>query len=238
MRKQHTKTNWISLLLMGLGATLLLLAAGPELAQYPWRTAVSPHRAVEELPDPPPLVLSGEDSEVEILMPQPSPSGEETPPVEDYAHLPGEEKDAGPPSAYVLLGVIKIPRLELSQYLLEGTDRQLRYGVGHLPGTAAVGAKGNCAVAAHRNLSFRYLNLLRPGDRVSLTAGEDTYSYAVYESFEVEPDALWVLDNVPGEDYVLTMITCTPYLVSSHRLIVRARLEAVNGLSPAEFYSS
>lgn len=234
MSKPHKKKNWLSRLLIGLGLLLLLLTAGVELARYPWRAAVSPALSAQELPDPPPLVLSEEDREVEILMPQPS--GEASPPEEDYAQLPGEEKDALPPSAYVLLGVIKIPRLELSQYLLEGTDRQLRYGVGHLPGTAAIGTKGNCAVAAHRNLSFRYLNLLRPGDPVVLAAGENTYSYEIYESFEVEPDALWVLDAVKDEDYVLTMITCTPYLTSTHRLIVRARLETVNGISPAEFY--
>ncbi len=232
MNKKAGLKGKISLSLIVAGLLLLALAAGLELSRYPWRAAVRAPRPAEALPDPPPIVLEKEDAGRSVL-----PESEAPPPAEeDYARLPGEEAESSPPAAYVTLGTIKIPRLDLSAHVLEGTGRELRYGVGHLPGSAAVGAKGNSAVAAHRNLHFRYLNLLKPGDTVAVTAGENTFVYTVYESFEVEPDALWVLDPVENEDYVLTMITCTPYLTSTHRLIVRARLETVNGLTPAEFY--
>lgn len=235
MNKKFKFAGTIPLLLILSGLLLLALAAGLELSRYPWRAAVRSPRPVEALPDPPPIVLRGEDEGLSVL------PGEEAPPPaeeEEYELLPSEETESSPPEAYVALGVIKIPRLDLSAHVLEGTERQLRYGVGHLPGSAALGGKGNSALAAHRNLHFRYLNLLKAGDQLAVTVGDNTFVYAVYESFEVTPDALWVLDPVPGEDYVLTMITCTPYLTSTHRLIVRARLESVNGIPPAEFYGA
>lgn len=234
MKKKRTAGRVLSLLLIVLGACLLLFAAGLELTRYPWRTAIHPSLPAENMPDPPPIVLEREDENFSVV-PQP----EDTPPTQpDYQQLPGEETESEPAADYVALGALKIPRLDLSAHVLEGTGRELRYGVGHLPGTADLGAKGNSAVAAHRNLYFRYLNLLETGDSVAVTLGENTYLYTVYESFEVDPDALWVLSPVAGEDYVLTMITCTPYLTSTHRLIVRARLEYINGLKPDQFYGT
>lgn len=232
MKERIFTRKRVALLLIACGVLLLLLAAALELSRYPWRAAVG---VSSDLPDPPPIVLSPEDEGARLITEE---TAESAPPQaeEEYAQLPGDEEVAAIPDAYMVLGVIKIPRLEVSEHLLEGTARQLRYGVGHLTGTAAVGAAGNAALAAHRNLSFRYLDLLRAGDSVVITVGGDSFVYTVYSSFEVEPDALWVLDPVEGESRVLTLITCTPYLVSSHRLIVRARLTEVNGLAPAEFY--
>lgn len=221
MKKRFLTKRRVAILLIACGVLLLLLAAGLELSRYPWRAALA---LPAGLPDPPPIVLDGADKRARLITAETAPPQEE-----DMAQLPGDEESDAVPDAYVVLGVIKIPRLEVSEHLLEGTDRQMRYGVGHLTGTAAVGAEGNAALAAHRNLSFRYLDLLRSGDNIILTVGEDTFTYEVYDSFVVKPDELWVLNDVEGETHTLTLITCTPYLVSSHRLIVRARLVNVNG---------
>lgn len=217
MKKRCFTRRRVAVSLIACGVLLLLIAAGLELSRYPWRAAIA---LPADLPDPAPIVLDGADKRAHLINAETAPPQAE----EDMAQLPGDEESDAVPDAYVALGVIKIPRLEVSEHLLEGTDRQLRYGVGHLTGTAAVGAVGNAALAAHRNLSFRYLDLLRSGDDVILTVGKDTFTYEVYDSFEVEPDELWVLNAVEGETHTLTLITCTPYLVSSHRLIVRARL--------------
>lgn len=227
MKKRFFTGKRGSIALAACGALLLLLAGALELSRYPWRAAVG---VPAELPDPSPIVLAPADQGATVVIGPPEES--DPPGTGEYAELPGDEAVNAVPDAYVVLGVIKIPRLEISEHLLEGTARQLRYGVGHVTGTAAVGGSGNAALAAHRNLSFRYLDLLRAGDSVIITAGSDRFTYVVYDSFVVEPDALWVLDPVEGEDYVLTLITCTPYLVSSHRLIVRARLTGVNGHAP------
>ncbi len=112
----------------------------------------------------------------------------------------------------------------------------MKYGVGHLPSTAAIGQKGNCAISGHRTFPFRYLDMLKEGDSVILKFGDNRYTYTVYESFTVLPEEVWVLDSVEGKEYVLTLITCTPYMVSSHRLIVRAELSDINGIAPQAFY--
>ena len=113
---------------------------------------------------------------------------------------------------------------------------EMKYGVGHVTGTAMPGEKGNCAISGHRPYPFRYLDTLTEGDKVIVKRDGVVYTYSVYESFEVLPEETWVLDNIIGEKYTLTLITCTPYMVSSHRLIVRARLIDIDGMTPAEYY--
>lgn len=117
--------------------------------------------------------------------------------------------------------------------MLEGTQGQLHYGVGHVTGTAPAGKEGNCALAGHNTTSFKYLSKLSKDDKVFLISNNTTYTYSVYQSFTVLPTNLDVLKDVDGENAVLTLITCTPYLTGTHRLIVRARLTAVNGDTPS-----
>lgn len=100
---------------------------------------------------------------------------------------------------------MKIPKLEVSQYILEGTLGQLKYGSGHVIGTAGIGERGNCAVSAHRSQGFRHLDLLADGDAVVIKANGNIYTYSVYETIVVEPTELWVLDPVEEKDYTLTI---------------------------------
>lgn len=230
MKKKCTIKRITPIVLIVLGLMLVTTAFALEASRFPWRTYLHLEREAEAIPDPPPIVLSGEDRGITIR------EGDPLTPEEAYALLPGSELDDAPPEAYILLGIMKIPKLEVSQYILEGTQRQMRYGGGHVIGTAGIGETGNCVISAHRPQAFRYLDLLEEGDEVVIKANENIVTYTVYESFVVEPTALWVLDPVEGEDYTLTMITCTPFMVSSHRLIVRARLTHINGESPEEFY--
>lgn len=242
----------IALSLIVVGLVLVVTAAIMEASHYPWGILFgTATQDVETIPDPPQIVLDAEDQDVVITEEVPTADAIVTASadVSDAAaadvspsagtQLPGDAEDtANAPAVpkYVVLGTLKIPVLSVSQNLLEGAGKQMKYGVGHVPSTAAPGQKGNCAVSGHRPYPFRYLDQLKAGDNIVIKAGGTTYTYQVYESFDVLPTEVWVLNNIQGEEYVLTVITCTPYLVSSHRLIVRARLTDIDGKTPQDYY--
>ena len=217
------------------GLSLVLVALAFEAYSYPWGTFFGGVGQSEaSTPDPAPIVLKGVDEGSIIVQ---SESGISSEPAE-IDLLPGNEAgEALPASVYVRLGILKIPKLGISQYVLEGTQRQLRYGVGHLEGSAGIGQKGNCVIAGHRATPFRYLDKLADQDNIILKADGIVYTYSVYDSFTVLPDETWVLEEAGKEQYALTLITCTPYLVSSHRLIIRANLADVDGMTPEEYFA-
>lgn len=139
-----------------------------------------------------------------------------------------EEKEKNPVDKYLqgkeLSGVIEIPKLGVVAAILEGTDdTALKYTVGHYPGTANPGEKGNYVLLGHRNYVyghyFRRIDELNPGDEVIIKKDLETYTYLVSESFVVSPEEVWVLEDT--EETVLTMITCTPIITYTDRLIVR-----------------
>lgn len=69
---------------------------------------------------------------------------------------------------------------------------------------------------------FNRLNEVEPGDIVEIETLDAVYSYTVTESFIVNPDEISVMDPMEGSN--LTLITCTPLFVGSHRLIIRGVL--------------
>jgi sortase A len=98
--------------------------------------------------------------------------------------------------------------------------------VGHYPGTADFGEKGNSVLLGHRNYVyghyFRELNKLELGDIIILRKNNDEFIYEVTDSFVVEPAETWVLDS--SEEAEITLITCTPIITYTHRLIIKGRL--------------
>lgn len=126
-----------------------------------------------------------------------------------------------------VIGTISIPPISCNQLLIEGcSSKQLRYGAGHIPGTALPGELGNCAIAAHRNYTFgSYFNRLgeiKEGDLVNVTYNNITYTYSVFEIITVLPDEISVLN--PTETSTVTLITCAPKGSNTHRLIVKGQL--------------
>ncbi|MEA4895059.1 MAG: class D sortase [Oscillospiraceae bacterium] len=237
MQKKHAERKKLSRVLIITGIALIAAAICVEASRYPWGARAGVEQDESSLPDPTPVVLRGEDADSVVedaddaLNDDSSISGQE-----ETAELPGSEAEDAPSDVYFQLGILKIPVLNVSQNVLEGTQRQMRYGVGHVSGTVGLGEEGNCAIAGHNTTAFRYLYKLKSGDSVVLKANGNVFTYSVYDSFAVLPDETWVLNDIDGEDYSLTLITCTPYLVSSHRLIVRARLTDINGMTPNEYY--
>ena len=153
--------------------------------------------------------------------------------TEESAYMEPEEQkesepEVNPVEVYLegkkISGILEIPKLKVRAAILEGTDdRALKYTVGHYPGTADPGENGNFVLLGHRNYVyghyFRRINELEPGDEVIIKKESETYTYIVTESFVVSPEEVWVLDDT-GET-MLTMITCTPIITYTDRLIVR-----------------
>lgn len=129
--------------------------------------------------------------------------------------------------------LIRIPRFGAGweKPVVDGVGSDdLARGVGHYPGTAKPGQKGNFAIAAHRvthGSPFRKLLTLVPGDEVIVETGTAVYTYRMDTSprdLTVEPDASWVLDPVPGEDgrpvkALITLTTCQDLFHSSDRSV-------------------
>ena len=124
-----------------------------------------------------------------------------------------------------LLGLLAIPRLDLSVVVAEGTSvRVLQHAVGHLSSSAAPGVDGNVVLAGHRDTFFRPLEAIRRGDRIELDDGARVHDYRVEWIEIVDPDRLDVV--APSRDSTLTLITCYPFRfvgAAPQRFVVRAR---------------
>ena len=102
----------------------------------------------------------------------------------------------------------------------------LQVGVGHIAGTSLpVGGEGtHCVVSGHRGLTssklFTDIDQMVEGDVFMLKVLGETYTYQVDQIRIVLPDELNDLNIMEGQDYV-TLVTCTPYGVNTHRLLVR-----------------
>ncbi|MCX5606875.1 MULTISPECIES: class E sortase [unclassified Streptomyces] len=130
-----------------------------------------------------------------------------------------------------------IPRFgkDWNKPVLEGTGTELlKKGLGHYPGTAALGATGNFSVAGHRRTygdPFKDFPQLRPGDAVILKDATTWYTYTVRGGpLRTLPTDIGVVDPVPGKSpfttpgRYLTLTTCDPEWGHSHRLVVWAEL--------------
>ena len=125
---------------------------------------------------------------------------------------PISEEDAALLSSVDVIGLIEIEALELKYPIVEGADsKQLAYGIGHIPDTAAIGGKGNCVLAGHRGSRygtyFKYLGRLSAGDTVKVMDKEgNVYLYEVVSSEIVGPYDNFV--KAQGEETELTLLTC------------------------------
>lgn len=126
-----------------------------------------------------------------------------------------------------MMGSVEIPVIDENIPLYHyTTDKTLSKGAGHLFGSSLpVGGPGtHCVISAHRGLPsaklFTDLNLLKEGDIFYLHILDRTLAYEVDQILTVLPVQTDSLGITPGKDYV-TLVTCTPYAVNTHRLLVR-----------------
>jgi len=127
-------------------------------------------------------------------------------------------------TAGALIGRIEIPRLGLSEVVIEGADAgTLRRAAGHVPGTPLPGQPGNTAITGHRDTFFRPLRKIRRDDLIRLTTLQGEFVYRVVSTGIVNPADVEVLGSYGGE--ALTLITCYPFYfvgAAPHRFVVRA----------------
>lgn len=126
-----------------------------------------------------------------------------------------------------MMGYIEIPEIHQRLAIYHGTgDEVLQKGCGHIAGTSLpVGGKSTHSVlAAHRGLPsaklFTDIDRLKEGNEFYVFVLNHTLAYKVDQIKTVKPDNLDDLQIVKGKDYV-TLFTCTPYAVNTHRLLVR-----------------
>ena len=126
-----------------------------------------------------------------------------------------------------IMGYIDIPKINVKLPIYHGIDEDvLKVAIGHIAGTSLpVGGDGtHCVLSGHRGLPsarlFTDLDKVAEGDTWTLTVLDRTYTYECDQIRVVEPTDLSTLGMIDGKDYC-TLVTCTPYGVNSHRLLVR-----------------
>jgi sortase A len=156
--------------------------------------------------------------------------GTESPPVLASTVLPTLAPDADP----LVLGRIEIPRIGVSAIVREGDDdTTLAVAVGHVPGTARPGERGNMALAGHRDSFFRALRRIQVADVIHVRTLGGGYEYRVDSTEVVTAEETRVLD--PTGDTVLTLVTCYPFGYVGHapnRFVVHARLSLLRAAPP------
>ncbi|MCI5993499.1 MAG: class C sortase [Clostridiales bacterium] len=145
--------------------------------------------------------------------------------------LTDEEKEAYEqlldPSGTGVMGYVEIPEISCSLPIYHGTDEAvLQIAIGHIEGSSLPvgGESTHCVLSGHRGLPsaklFTDLDKLDTGDTFILRVLDETLTYEVDRILIVEPYELSALEIEEGRDYC-TLVTCTPYGVNTHRLLVR-----------------
>lgn len=138
---------------------------------------------------------------------------------------------------------LEIPKISLYLPIYHGTSlKVLEKGVGHLEGSSLpVGGKSTHAVlTGHRGLPsaelFTNLDQMEAGDVFYMHVLGDTFAYEVYDTETVLPTEMEPLSIRKGEDLV-TLVTCTPYGINTHRLFVHARRTAYDGAKEEDTFA-
>ena len=139
-----------------------------------------------------------------------------------------------------IMGYIEIPEINCSLPIYHGTDESvLQIAVGHISWSSLPtgGESTHCVLSGHRGLPsaklFTNLDKLTEGSTFMLRVLDEVLTYEVDQILTVLPDEVDALQIVEGED-LCTLVTCTPYGINSHRLLVRGhRIENVEAAKTA-----
>lgn len=122
---------------------------------------------------------------------------------------------------------IQIPAIEVDAPVVQGDGwEQLKKGVAQHVGTPNPGENGNIVLSGHNDVFgevFRNLDQLQPGDAVILFTSQRQYTYVITGTQIVDPTAVEVMNPTPNA--TVTLISCHPYLVDNHRIVVSAILQ-------------
>lgn len=128
-----------------------------------------------------------------------------------------------------VIGYINIPKMNIELPILLGANSSnMLKGAVHLTETSYPigGINTNSVIAGHRGYGratlFRHIEKLEIGDEIYIKNFREELTYVVYDIKIIEPDDVSELKVKNGED-IITLITCHPYRVNSHRYIVKAK---------------
>ena len=128
-----------------------------------------------------------------------------------------------------MMGYITIEKIKVQLPIYHGTsDKVLNSAVGHLEGSSLPvgGVNTHSVLSAHRGLPsaklFTNLDKMEPGDIFTIKILDRILTYQVDEILIVTPDKVEEMYVIPGED-LCTLVTCTPYGINTHRMLVRSK---------------
>lgn len=126
-----------------------------------------------------------------------------------------------------MMGYLEIPTIDVELPIYHGVEQDvLQVGLGHLPWSSLPigGENTHCVISGHRGLAnatlLSNLNEVKEGDLFYIRILNQVLTYAVDQILVVEPENIEPLMPTQGKDFC-TLVTCTPYGVNSHRLLVR-----------------
>ena len=162
-------------------------------------------------------------------------------PLFDYRQLQGYE-DALNVNGNGIMGYVIIKKLGVELPIYHGISAEvLNVACGHLEGSSLPvgGESTHCVLSAHRGLPhaklFTELDKMEPGDTFQITVLDRTFTYQVDQIKVVRPDEINDVEIAEGKDYC-TLLTCTPYGINSHRLLVRGT--RIENAAPALYVTS
>ena len=121
---------------------------------------------------------------------------------------------------------IRIPAISVDAPVVMGDgEEQLKKGVGQYINSPNPGQNGNLVLSAHNDVYgeiFRDLDQLEPGDEVIVYTNQRAYTYVVQQQQIVDPLQVEVM--APTADPVVTLISCYPYMVNTHRVVITATI--------------
>lgn len=235
--KKHKKKRKISI------STIILmavLAIGAVLIAYPsasdWWNRAHAYKAITDYAS---QVESMDNSDIDAMFEAASAYNKKLANGTDFALDDAEMED------YLsllnitgtgIMGYVQIPSINVELPIYHTVEEAvLQTAVGHIPGTSLPvgGERTHAAISGHRGLPsaklFTDLNKLSEGDVFMITILNRTFTYQVDQIRIVLPQETDELAIQPGRDY-LTLVTCTPYGVNSHRMLVRGtRIENLAG---------
>lgn len=136
--------------------------------------------------------------------------------------------ERGMPQAGAEIGILSIPKIDARLPVAAGVSKeQLKVSEGWVMQTAMIGSGGNAVIAGHRSytygMHFNRLGEMEVGDEIFFASADGVeMCFAVNEILTVLPDDPVVFDSPPEGTAQLTLYTCTPVKVATHRLLVRA----------------
>lgn len=220
------KQNLITVILVLILLTGLSLLLYPTVSDY-WNS-LHQSKAIATYSE---AVAEIDDNNYEMLWEEAKEYNERLKEKKNHLYLNDEEREEYESlidvSGNGIIGYIEIPKISVALPIYHGTDEGvLQIAIGHIEGSSLpVGGAGtHCVLSGHRGLPsaklFTNLDELVIGDEFVIRVLDETLTYEVDQIRIVEPGDLSDLEIEEGKD-LCTLVTCTPYGINTHRLLVR-----------------